>query len=208
MLTLFHAPRSRSTRVVALLHELGALDEVKIEIVGIERLDGSGARDPRNPHPEGKVPLLLDGEEQIWESAAIIQYLADRFPAAGLSIPPGHPQRGPYLSWLAWYAGVLEPLITLQFAGLQHPALVRTFRTKVEAEARLRKALEGRDFLFGENFTAADLLLHSPYAWMGKPGDPVIDAWVDRCAARRGAAFAQQFDSEARTSDDVANSRP
>ncbi|QHI97720.1 glutathione S-transferase [Xylophilus rhododendri] len=197
MLTLFHSPRSRSTRVLALLQELGALDEVNIEIVTIERLDGSGARDARNPHPEGKVPLLLEDGVQIRESAAIVQYLADRFPAAGLSIPPDHPQRGAYLSWFAWYAGVMEPLLTLESAGLQHPALVRTFRTTAEAEARLREALQGRDFLFGERFTAADLLLSSAYAWKGKPGDPVIDAWVDRCTARHSAAFAIQFDSQA-----------
>ncbi|ALM82120.1 glutathione S-transferase family protein [Bordetella sp. N] len=197
MLTLFHSPRSRSTRVLALLHELGALDEVKVQIVTIERLDGSGARDPRNPHPDGKVPLLVEGDEQIWESAAIMQYLADRFPAAGVSIAPDHPRRGAYLSWFAWYAGVLEPLITLGFANLQHPALSRTFRTKAEAEARLRSALTGRDFLLGDQFTAADLLVSSAYAWAGKPGDPVIDAWVDRCVARPSAAFANEFDTKA-----------
>lgn len=197
MLTLFHSPRSRSTRVVALLHELGVLGQVAIEIVTIERLDGSGARDPRNPHPDGKVPVLRDGEVLVWESAAIIQFLADRFPAAGLNIAPDHAQRGAYLSWFAWYAGVVEPLATLEFAGLQHPVLERTFRTKAQVHARLREALEGRDFLFGERFTAADLLLHSLYAWMGKPGDAVIDAWVDRCMARRSAAYATEFDSQA-----------
>lgn len=197
MLTFFHAPRSRSTRVLALLHELDALDDVQVKIVTIERLDGSGARDPRNPHPDGKVPLLVQGDEQIWESAAIMQYLADRFPGAGLNIPFDDPRRGAYLSWFAWYAGVLEPLITLGFANLQHPALVRTFRTKAEAEARLRDALTGRDFLLGDLFTAADLLVSSAYAWAGKPGDALIDAWVDRCVARPGTAYATQFDTEA-----------
>ena len=43
MLTLFHSPNSRSTRVVALLHELGALDAVRIETVTVARRDGSGA---------------------------------------------------------------------------------------------------------------------------------------------------------------------
>ncbi|WP_226858509.1 glutathione S-transferase family protein [Diaphorobacter aerolatus] len=182
--------------MLALLKELGALEEVNIEIVTIQRLDGSGAPDPRNPHPDGKVPLLMDGDVQVWESAAIIQYLADRFPATGLNIPPDHPQRGAYLSWFAWYSGVLEPLLVLEFAGLQHPVLMNTFRTKAEALTRLRKALEGQDFLFGKHFTAADLLLHSPYAWMGKPGDPVIDAWIDRCMTRPGATFAMEFDAQ------------
>ncbi|OWT80992.1 MULTISPECIES: glutathione S-transferase family protein [unclassified Achromobacter] len=197
MLTFFHSPRSRSTRVLGLLHELDALDDVEVKIVTIERLDGSGARDPRNPHPDGKVPLLVEDGQQIWESAAIMQYLADRFPKTGLGIPLDDPRRGAYLSWFAWYAGVLEPLITLGYANLQHPALVRTFRTKTEAEARLRDALTGRDFLLGDTCTAADLLVHSAYAWAGKPGDPLIDAWVDRCVARPSAAFATQFDTQA-----------
>ena len=197
MLTFFHAPRSRSTRVLALLHELDALDDVQVKIVTIERLDGSGARDPSNPHPDGKVPLLVQDGQQIWESASIMQYLADRFPGTGLGIAFDDPRRGAYLSWFAWYAGVFEPLITLGYANLQHPALVRTFRTKAEAQARLRDALTGRDFLLGDQFTAADLLVSSAYAWAGKPGDPLIDAWVDRCVARPGVAYATQFDTEA-----------
>jgi glutathione S-transferase len=52
MLTLFHAPRSRSTRFLWLLEELGATYEVKV--VDIHRsVSGTGARDPANPHPHG-----------------------------------------------------------------------------------------------------------------------------------------------------------
>ncbi|MBK3406344.1 glutathione S-transferase family protein [Methylorubrum populi] len=195
MITLFHSPRSRSTRIVALLQELDALEAVGIEIVTIPRMDGSGGRDPRNPHPDGKVPLLVHDGVQVWESSAIIAYLADLFPQAGLGIPAGDPQRGPYLSWLAWYAGVVEPVLTLKAVGVDHPALARTFRTEAEIEARLSEALTDRPYLLGDRFTAADLLLHSPYAWFGKPGRPVIDAWVERCMDRPGARFAAEFDA-------------
>ena len=195
MITLFHSPRSRSTRIVALLQELDALEAVGIEIVTIPRMDGSGGRDPRNPHPDGKVPLLVHDCVQVWESSAIIAYLADLFPQAGLGIPAGDPQRGPYLSWLAWYAGVVEPVLTLKAVGVDHPALARTFRTEAEIEARLSEALTDRPYLLGDRFTAADLLLHSPYAWFGKPGRPVIDAWVERCMDRPGARFAAEFDA-------------
>ena len=195
MITLFHSPRSRSTRIVALLQELDALEAVGIEIVTIPRMDGSGGRDPRNPHPDGKVSLLVHDSVQVWESSAIIAYLADLFPQAGLGIPAGDPQRGPYLSWLAWYAGVVEPVLTLKAVGVDHPALARTFRTEAEIEARLSEALTDRPYLLGDRFTAADLLLHSPYAWFGKPGRPVIDAWVERCMDRPGARFAAEFDA-------------
>ncbi|KQP99043.1 putative glutathione S-transferase [Methylorubrum extorquens] len=195
MITLFHAPQSRSTRIVALLKDLDALDAVRIETVTIPRMDGSGARDPRNPHPEGKVPLLDHDGVLVRESSAIIQYLAELFPKTGLSIPAGHPQRGAYLSWLAWYAGVVEPVLTLEAIGLDHPAIARTFRTSADIKARLAAALKDRPFLLGDHFSAADLLLHSPYAWFGKPGEPTIDAWVDRCMDRPGARFAAEFDA-------------
>ncbi|ARO56271.1 glutathione S-transferase [Methylorubrum zatmanii] len=195
MITLFHAPQSRSTRIVALLKDLDALDAVRIETVTIPRMDGSGARDPRNPHPEGKVPLLDHDGVLVRESSAIIQYLAELFPKTGLSIPAGHPQRGAYLSWLAWYAGVVEPVLTLEAIGLDHPAIARTFRTSADIKARLAAALKDRPFLLGDHFSAADLLLHSPYAWFGKPGEPTIDAWVDRCMDRPGARSAAEFDA-------------
>lgn len=195
MITLFHSPRSRSTRIVALLKELDALDAVRIEVVTIPRMDGSGGRDPRNPHPDGKVPLLDHDGVLVWESSAIIQHLAELFPASGLGFPVGDPQRGPYLSWLAWYAGVVEPVLTLKALGLEHPGLGRTFRTEAEVVARLADALSDRPFLLGDRFTAADLLLHSPYAWFGKPGLPEIDAWVDRCMDRPSARFAADFDA-------------
>jgi glutathione S-transferase len=196
MLTLFHSPSSRSTGVIALLHELGAIDQVNIEIVTIARQDGTGARDPRNPHPEGKVPFLIDGDAAVWERGAIFQHLADRFPDAGLNVPFGHPLRGTYLSWLAWYGSVIEPVMVLEAAGLRHPFITATFRGSVEMKARLNEALARGPYLLGDRFTAADLLLHSPFAWFGKPGEPLIDAWVDRCSGRPGAMFAKAFDGE------------
>lgn len=195
MLTLFHSPNSRSTRVVALLHELDALEAVTIERVTIPRQDGSGSRDARNPHPDGKVPYLVHDGVGIAESSAIMLYLADLFPEAGLIIPPGHRQRGAYLSWFAFYAGVVEPVMVLEAVGLSHPALQATFRDGEAMRQRLRAGLGEGPFLFGDRFTAADLLLHSPYAWFGKPGDPALDAWVERCMARPSAAFATEFDA-------------
>ena len=57
MLTVFHAPRSRSTRIIWLLEETGLPDDLRC--VTIRYMDGSGdGRDPANPHPDGKVPAL------------------------------------------------------------------------------------------------------------------------------------------------------
>ena len=193
MLTLYHAPMSRSTRITALIDELDA--DVEIRTVTIPRQDGSGGRDPANPHPEGKVPLLVHEGAAIWESPAIILYLTDLFPKAGLGPLPGDPLRGPYLSWLAYYGDVVEPVMIFEnVVKIDHPVLATTFRGMAEVTDRLARALERSPYLLGERYSAADLLLHSPFAWFrdATPDVPVIRDWVARCmdrpAARRAAA--------------------
>ena len=193
MLTLFHAPQSRSTRVVTLLDELGALDQVDIRIVTIPRQDGSGGADPANPHPEGKVPLLIDGGETIWETVAITQHLTNRFPGP-MAPAPGEEGHGTYVSWLSWYAAVVEPVMVLGAAGIDDPMCRATFRGMPELTARLAKALEASPYLMGETYGAADLILASPFAWFpgATPDVPAIRDWVrrtqDRDAVRRSAA--------------------
>jgi glutathione S-transferase len=113
MITLFHAPKSRSSRFIFLLEELGAPYEIKI--VTIRRGDGSGALDDANPHPHGKVPAIQDRGETVFESPAIVAYLADAFPDAGLAPRPGEAGRGAYLTMLAYYGDVLEPAFVSKF---------------------------------------------------------------------------------------------
>src|SRR5690606_29280022 len=82
MIVLYHAPRSRSSRFIWLLEELGA--PYRIEPVSIRRGDGSGALDTKNPHPHGKVPVVVHDGATIFESIAIALYLTDAFPDANL----------------------------------------------------------------------------------------------------------------------------
>lgn len=196
MLTLYHAPQSRSSRIIRLLVELGILDQIDIRIVTVVRNDGSGGADPANPHPEGKVPVLVHDGVEIWESNAIILYLTDLFPDAGLGRSVGHSDRGSYLSWLAWYGGVLEPVVIFEAAGLSHPLLDATFRGVPEAVARLTGQLEKTPYLLGDRFSAADLLVVSPYVWLPQatPDVPVIRDWIARCQARPSAQQATDFD--------------
>jgi glutathione S-transferase len=186
MLTLYHSPTSRSSSIVTLIDELGAQDHVQVRTVTIPRMDGTGARDPANPHPEGKVPYLVHDGHGFSERGAIILYLTDMFPDAGLGPLPGDPLRGEYLSWLSWYQGVMEPVLIFAYAQLAHPVLDRTFRGVPEMTARLSAALKDQPYLLGDRFSGADLLLHSPYVWFPDaiPADPNIRDWVARCADR------------------------
>lgn len=197
MLTLYHSPRSRSSRIIRLIDELDIWTEVDIRIVSITHNDGTGEHDPKNPHPEGKVPLLVHDGVEIWESNAIILYLTDLFPKTGMGPVAGDPLRGRYLSWLAWYGNVVEPVLVFGAAELSHPILDVTFRGLPEMTARLASALEDAPFLMGEQFTAADLLLVSPFIWFPDvtPDQPAIKAWIKRCEARPSAKKMAEFDA-------------
>lgn len=197
MLILFHSPKSRSTRIIRLLHELDIVDKVQIRLVQVARQDGSGAADPANPHPEGKVPVLEHDGCLITESNAIILYLTDLFPSA-LSAQIGDADRGRYLSWLSYYGNVIEPVLIHAFAGLEHPALQTTFRGMPELGERLSSALAENDYLMGDRFSAADLLISSPFLWFRDmlPDDPALKDWLERCESRDAVRLADEFDEQ------------
>jgi glutathione S-transferase len=197
MLTLFHAPFSRSGRIVSLIHEMGIADWVQIVPVNIRRQDGTGDVDPANPHPESKAPALLHDDVLITETSAIMLYLTGMFPAAGLGPQVGDATYGRYLTWLNWYNSMMEPALVCAAAGLDHPYLTATFRGPDAVTARIRAALDKGPWLLGDTFSAADILVHSPYAWFTEalPDDPLIREWVARCMARPARAQAGALDA-------------
>lgn len=200
MLKLVHAPMSRSSRILWLIEEMGIADKVAVERVTIRRFDGTGARDATNPHPEGKVPVLFhdtaDGQAMIMESGAVMLYLTALFPDSGMAPKPGTAKRGEFLTWLFWYGSVMEPVLTLAAAGVEHPFMTAGIRGVAEVNARLRNALEQGPWLLGDQFSAADLLCFSPYNWFQDaiPDDPLIRDWVARCNARPSIAAVQAMD--------------
>jgi glutathione S-transferase len=195
MLTFYHAPKSRSSRVHWLLHELGVAFEIRR--VDIPRRDGSGARDPRNPHPDGKVPALEHDGRLVTETGAILLYLTDLFPERGLGHAPGEPERAAYLTWLFWYGDVVEPVYLAEVLGVaDHPVARATYRGRREVEARLAGALEAGPWLVGERFTAADILLCSPYLYFpdAVPDHDGVRDWIARCTARPAYAASAAAD--------------
>jgi glutathione S-transferase len=192
VLTFYHAPNSRSTAVATLIRELGAADRIETRIVCIPRADGTGHPDAANPHPEKKVPVLVHDGHVITERGAILLHLCALFPQGGLAPAPGTAEWGSLATWMTWYQGVLEPVLILSRAGLTHPWLQSTFRGPDAVAARLHDALSRGPWLMGDSYSAADLLLHSPFAWFedATPDDPLIRDWVDRCK-RRPARLAQ-----------------
>ncbi len=199
MLTFFHAPHSRSSVIATLIEEMGIRDKLTIRHVNISRVDGTGDRDPANPHPEGKAPALLHEGHVITERGAVMLYLTTLFPSS-LAPAVGTPAWGDYITWLSWYQGVFEPVLIFEFTQTTHPSLTATFRGHAEAADRIRAALKKGPWLLGETFSAADVLVHSPYAWFEEstPDDPLIRDWVERCKARPARLKVLAEDAEAR----------
>ncbi|MDN5786219.1 glutathione S-transferase family protein [Pseudorhodobacter sp.] len=185
MLTLYHAAPSRSSRIITLIDEMGIGDKITVKHVTIPRQDGSGQRDPSNPHPEGKVPCLDHDGTLISETGAVMLYLLDMFPT-DLAPKIGEADRGAFLTWMYWYGSVMEPVLIHTYIGADYPALMATFRDHAAVIARIHAALEKGPWLLGDRYSAADLLVHSPYVWFAQmmPDDPLIVDWVARCAAR------------------------
>ena len=186
MITLFHHPKTRSTRFIFLLEELGV--DYRIQRVNVRKRDGTGERDPVNPHPLGKVPAILDGETRVFESSAIALYLTDRFPQSGLGPTVGEPQRGAYLSWLAYYGGVLEPAFVSKFLKTEVPRGTAGWVVVEEALTPLTEALARGPYLLGEHFSAVDVLYGTTFAMFRQSPlmekSAAIDAYVERTVAR------------------------
>jgi glutathione S-transferase len=194
MITLYHAPNSRSSRIVWLLEELGT--DYIIRPVSIFRpMTGQGHSDPANPHPDQRVPAIEHDNALITESVGIALYLGDALPQAGLAPVIGEAGRGAYCTWLAWYACEMEPAMFAALSG----ALVASPNKQRDHAAVLRR-LEDRlacqPYVLGEAFSIADLLIASALNFGRKafPESAVLDAYVARCKARPAAIRAAALD--------------
>jgi glutathione S-transferase len=195
MITLYHRPKTRSSRFIFLLEELNAPYQIKL--VSTRTRDG-GEADPANPHPHGKVPAISDDGVLVFESAAIALYLTDKYPQAGAGPLVGDPKRGPYLSWLAYYSGVLEPAIMSKFMKVEVPRGTAGWVPAEEAFAALIAQLSQGPFILGERFSGADVLYGTSLALFAKnpvvPSSKVIDEYVQRIVSRPAFARAQARD--------------
>ncbi len=161
MLTLYHAPMTRSARIVWLLEELGL--PYRLEMVPFT----PPAVPFSQPTPSGKFPVLVDGGLTMFESGAILEYLLERYGEGRLAPPPGTPQRGTFLQWVHFAEGTAAPPI----GELIRQLLFRTDAERIPAavdDARIRTAatlavvertLAGRPHLLGDDFSAADIMI-------------------------------------------------
>jgi glutathione S-transferase len=113
MLTFFFAPGSSSMAVHIALHEVG-VSFVSRPLSFAKR--EQWAREFLALNPEGKVPTLLIDGGPLTEVAAILFYLAKRYPEAGL-LPPDIETEALAISWMSFIASTLHPA---RVQGLEH----------------------------------------------------------------------------------------
>lgn len=196
MITLYHRPQTRSTRFLFLLEELGA--DYEVRIVSTRSQDGTGVVDPANPHPHGKVPAISDDGVVVFESAAITLYLTDKFPLNRIGPVTTDRQRGEYLSWLAYYAGVFEPALISKFMKVEVPRVTAGWVAIEEVMPAVLARLAHGSYWLGEDFSGLDVLYGTTFAQFAQsdmmPKSPVLEAYVRRIVARPAFARAMAKD--------------
>lgn len=198
---LYHARQSRSIRPRWLLEELG----VPYELVTLDMSKQEHkAPDYLKIHPHGALPALVDGDLALMESAAICAYLADKYPEKRLAPPVGSPARGPYYQWIVYTIATMEPPLIDVFMNTvrlpeaeRSPAKVEAGRVAWKKVAEvLSGALQGKQYLLGNEFSTADVMVGSTLAWgqfLGLlEGFPVLQEYVGRLASRPAFVRAQE----------------
>lgn len=197
---LYYVPQTRSSRPRWLLEEIGAPYE-------IVRLDVAAKENRKAEYlalnPLGHVPTLVDGNVVIYETLAICLYLGDRFRDKRLAPAPDSALRGIYLQWMAFSVVSVERtneqvedhVRRLPEADRQ-PRLADAARTRFAELARVvTTALGERDFLVGDDFSAADVMMASAFAWAKQlgllAGFPSLEAYVHRAISRPAAKRAR-----------------
>lgn len=183
---IFYAPQTRSARAFWMLEEAG-IDYGK-ELVDIRSPERNDPQEFLAASPMGKVPAIVDGEVAMAESAAICLYVADRYRYGALSPRIDDPMRGKFLYWLMYTPAVIEPAMSEKF-NKQEPNRLRNAWGDFDLMIRVfDDALEGNEWILGDEFTAADVMVGSSAVFMRMfdmlPKSKNISAYADRCLAR------------------------
>lgn len=159
MIKVFHAPRSRSLRVIWMLEEMGLAYEVEPGSL----MAPSEAFIKANP--TRTLPVLVDGETVITESIAILQYLGTKYGPTPLVPQPTDAGYAAYLQFLvlgeASLAAGLTPLVRARFLAPEDQKDNWTLKNNAETFIRqlglVDRKLAGSPYLAGDHFTAADI---------------------------------------------------
>jgi glutathione S-transferase len=199
---LFFMPLACSLATRIALDEAGAVAEY-VEIDSITKRTLDGARSLFDSNPLGLVPTLrTDGGEIVTENAAVLQWVADRWPEARLA-PEDAVGKTRLRMWLCFLGTELHKGVFNVLFDKKAPDVAKAYVIE-KAKAPLRHLelhLASNAFLFGEAFSVADAYLVTLFLWTAvTPVDiapyPALSAYGKRLSKRPSVARALQIESE------------
>jgi glutathione S-transferase len=194
-LVFYTNPQSRGQTVRWMLEEIGQPYETEI----LDYASTMKQEPYLSINPMGKVPAIVHEGKVVTEVAAIVCYLAETFPEAGLA--PRDDERADYFRWIFFTAGPIEAAFSNKSAGWEPDADKQRmfgYGTYDLAIDTLEKALAGRQFISGNRFTAADLLVGAYVNFMLRfnllEPRPVFTDYASRMTDRDAYRRAQEID--------------
>ena len=198
MIQLHYYPSTASMAPHILLEEIG----VPYERVLVDRSQNvHKTQQYLQLNPNGLIPVLVDGDLVLYESAAICLHLCDSHPDAVLAPPLGSAERAHFYKWLMWLTNTLQATLMIYFypdrwMNASNPA--GAFELKTHAETKVRVLLDlldrelarhGGPYLLGEAYTAVDAYTLMLCRWtrnFGKPARvrPQLGPYLQRLLAR------------------------
>ena len=196
MIQLHYFPSNASMTPHMVLEELG----VPYELVLVDRTNNAHhSPEYLKLNPNGKIPVLVDGELVLYETAAITLHLADTHAGAGLAPPLGAPERAHCYRWLMWLSNTLRAEMPLYFysdrwadtpeaaAALKRHAEVHITGMVDQLDAEL--ARHGGPWFLGERYSVLDPYVLMLCRWtrgMARPARtlPHLGPYLQRMLAR------------------------
>lgn len=202
---LHHVPFSRSFRVLWMLEELGLTAEIVRHSI---RQGTLRAPEVLAMTPAARAPALhIDGID-LFESGAILEYLAETRPDAGLGVPQGAAARPRFLQLIHFaetQASLIEQLnmshVFLRDPAMASPTVIKLNTRRLQATlAALADLLGTRDYLLEQGFSAADVMMGfnlfaAPY-YVDLSAYPTLLAYRERLEARPAFQAARAKDGE------------
>ena len=170
MITLHYHPGNASFAPHVLLHEIGAPFELRL----VDRANNAHkSPDYLKLNPNGLIPVLVDGELVLYETAAICLHLADTHPESSLAPALGSAERAHFYKWLMWLTNTVQAHLILYFYGermLDDGNVQGVAQIKAHAQAKVGACLaqidahlasQGETWMLGSQYSLLD-----PYVWM------------------------------------------
>ena len=190
-LTLYYAPDNASLCVRLALHELG----IAYDTVLVDRAQrGQDAPEYLALNPNGLIPVLVTPAGPIYETAAILLWLADQDPG-GLMPAPEAATRGHALTWLFWLANTVHPALQMLFYPQKYaapPYEALTAQTQTRLLGYLAQLEAHADWLDDTRPSAHACYLAPMLRWVQLYGPN--PGWCDLQGFPRLLAFAQRMD--------------